>query len=135
MTKPVVVKGEHDRKFTLTVPKSATVKKIRIDDGLVSGNQSKKCDWAITVNPSTQEYFFFIELKGGDLAHAVKQLEASIIELKRLHGAYKQKQAHAVCSRIIPSFDSRFQVAVKNFKDKHGFLLKRHSQSGQASCY
>lgn len=134
MTKPVVVEGEHGRKFTLTVPKSATVEKIRIDEGLVRGNQSKKCDWAIKVNPGSREHFFFVELKGGDLAHAVRQLESSIIELKHLHEFYGNKQAHAVCSRIIPSFSSQFQVAVKNFKDKHGFLLRRHSQAGQASC-
>jgi hypothetical protein len=128
VTKPVVVKGEHGRKFTLIVPKPAVVEKVRIDDGAIKGNQTKKCDWAIKINPATLDYVFFIELKGSALDQAIKQLECTIIELKEFHHGYKNKQAHAVCSKILPAFNSSAQVAIANFSRKHGFILKWHSQ-------
>lgn len=133
MSKLVVVE-ERGRKFTVCTAANANVEKIRIDDGLISGNANKKCDWVIEVNPHTKQYVFFVELKGSDLSHAIKQLECSIVELKSQYQPYKNKQAHAVCSRIIPAVTASAQVAAVNFKKKHGFLLKWHSQSGKVSC-
>lgn len=133
MTRPVVVE-ENGRKFTVVVPKSAKSEKIRVDGGLINSNKKKKCDWAIRINPNEQEHFFFVELKGTDLLYAIDQLEATIVELRDLHKAYADKQAHAVCSRVIPHFQSGAQNAAVRFKKKYGFVLRWHSNAGTTKC-
>lgn len=133
MSKPVVVE-EKGKKFTVNAPKKAKVEKVRIDGGLIRDDTSRKCDWAIKINPHEYEYIFYVELKGCDLLHAISQLEMTIKCLRSEHGSYQNKQAHAVCSRVIPAILSSAQVKAINFKKNYDFILKWHSQSGVANC-
>lgn len=128
MTKPIVVE-ENGRKFTLLVKKSLTAEKVRVDDGIIKCKNTKKCDWAILVNSNNNSEIFFIELKGVDLKQAIEQLESTILKIGDFHCGYASKQAHAVCSKIIPGFVSSAQVKAVIFKKKYGFTLRWHSQS------
>lgn len=133
MTKPVVV-AEKGRKFTVIAPKDSTCEKIKVDGGLITSDRKKKCDWAIKVSSDGVGHFFFVELKGADLMYAIKQLEATIGQLSDIYKGIEDRQAHAVCSKVTPRFQSGAQVAAVRFKKNHGFLLKWHSQEGRAKC-
>ena len=131
----IVVCSEKGRSFELQHPKGWQSEKIKIDGGLISGNETEKCDYAITIiNNSDKNYLFFIELKGHDLMKAISQLESTINQLITTHFSnFPDRQAHAVCSRIIPNVTTSAQVAAVRFKKKYGFLLKWHSQKGIVS--
>ncbi|WP_446808369.1 hypothetical protein ACH50O_13815 [Methylomonas sp. 2BW1-5-20] len=130
----IVVCSEKGRSFELQSPKNWQSEKIKIDGGLISGNETEKCDYAITVkNNLDNKYLFFIELKGHDLMKAISQLESTINQLITHFPDFPDRQAHAVCSRIIPNVTTTAQIAAVRFKKKHGFLLKWHSQKGIVS--
>jgi len=121
---------ENGRCFELHGPKNWEIKKIKIDGDVIKGNQTEKCDYAITVRDSTpvNHALFYVELKGKDLLKAISQLESTVIQLKSEFNGFKSHEAHAVCRRIIPYVQASAQVQAVNFKKKYGFLLRWHSQ-------
>lgn len=126
-----VVCRENSCSFEVKAPKDWSLNKIKIDGGLITGNLTERCDYAVLASKSeNKNSFFFIELKGTDLRKAISQLETSVLNLSDLHAGYENKYARAICTRIIPFISSEAQVSAIRFRKKYGFCLKWHSQQG-----
>ena len=111
--------------------------KIRIDDDFITDKKIAKCDYAVLLSDKQPKHtLLYIELKGSNLGRAIEQLE-STIKILRVHPdfcGYKEKQAHAVCSKIrIPKTDTSVQKAKDRFLHSYQFILKCHSQKGIVS--
>lgn len=126
-----VVCRENSRYFSIEAPSNWTLEKIKIDGGVVTDEAVKRCDYALLAKEGkARRNFFFVELKGKDLARAIKQLESSIEHLPHLFCGYEERHARAVCSRVVPFITSSAQVAACRFKRRLGFDLLWYSQCG-----
>lgn len=122
---------ENKCSFEVMAPTNFTLQKIKIDGGVINDNETERCDYAVTADEKDKKHsFFFIELKGRDLAKAISQLETTIITLPNLHKEFKNKHARAVCSKITPFINSSAQVQVMKFLSKYKFNLRWHSTHG-----
>jgi len=74
------------------------VAKIRIDDGLVPDQRTKKCDYLVVNWDSAHS--FFIELKGSNLTRAIAQINAT---LDLLWSDIKKMGIHTAHARIVLS--------------------------------
>lgn len=118
----VIVFEENTRKMTFRNPNRRTVTEVRVDgceitDGL-------KCDFLL-IEPEQTEHF--VELKGGDIAHACRQILATHQQLSR-----KRAEVFAwVVSSKFPQDDStlrqlkmecrrrRIKLAIKNSQQSY----------------
>lgn len=127
---------ENGRSLEVLVPKEWGLRKIKIDGGLIQGNETERCDFAVMIifpiKPESRHTLICVELKGHDLKKAISQLETTIKILKNHNefNSFKNLQAHAVCSRVIPHIQSFAQNQAVKFKKSHDCLLKWHSQKG-----
>jgi len=69
-----IVLEEESSKITFLNPKQIEVRKIRIDGCVIK--EGIKCDYMIITIHNGYEYY--IELKGSDVDHALKQIERTI---------------------------------------------------------
>ncbi len=77
------------------------IRKVRIDKCIEQTIGQKLCDYLMEIKSIHR--VIFIELKGGDLVHALKQLHSSIIYLKPEFINY-QIDVRIVGSRDVPGF-------------------------------
>lgn len=87
---------ENGMRYELKNDNHSCVKKINIDNCLISDPQMPKCDYAVLICNS--EICCFVELKGSDIDHACEQIRSTITQLKNI--VMKCKKIYA---RIIPS--------------------------------
>jgi hypothetical protein len=130
----ILICEENRRKFTLNYPRNWTkTEKIKIDDGLIKVENIKKCDYVVIVidNKDIKLHIYYIELKGKDVEHAIKQLKSTLeyvntnkqnLHLERLRG-YSKIEALAICSKIEPYTDSSIQVSQVKFKKNYNCFL------------
>lgn len=97
-------------------PHQHLLTKVYVDGCQIT--EGVKCDYLI-LDHCHNEYF--VELKGKDLPHAVKQLKAAIQQLSDKNSTGK-KQAIIVSSRN-PSNDTSIQRAKVVFKKKYNVEL------------
>jgi len=71
---PRIVVSERQSKLTLDNPDRKSVRRVRVDGCLPS--DGPRCDYLLI---PAAGFEIFVELKGSDIAHAVLQLEASIL--------------------------------------------------------
>jgi len=90
---------EHKRKLTIINPSGRVIRKITVDKCLVPETSSeKRCDFMFEIDePITQ--VIYLELKGGHIEEAVKQLTVTLNNFKPIHKDYK-KECHIVASRV-----------------------------------
>lgn len=91
---------EKGKKFILINKTGFRIKKIRVDGCLRQQQNEKRCDYLINayspdITKGQKPIAFFIELKGGDLNRAVKQLIDSVVYLK------SEFSGHILNARII----------------------------------
>ena len=70
---PVVVREKKSR-YRLENPTSKEICKTRIDNCYI--NQGKRCDWLVVDCEAANAYF--VELKGADFRHAIRQIISTI---------------------------------------------------------
>lgn len=98
---------EKGRKFILVNTNRKEVLRIRIDNCVIKDNNSNKCDFLI-IDPDKNNSYF-IELKGQNVKHALKQLEDTIQKIENISNGYiktkfSKKFAFAVLSQCpLPS--------------------------------
>jgi hypothetical protein len=76
---PIITVSENKSKYSLNNPQRREVCKVVIDGCLMTGDQGKQCDYLLLSCDTSVAYF--IELKGKDLSHAIRQLDQSIDQL------------------------------------------------------
>lgn len=102
--------------------------KIKFDDCTcpMSKPTDKRCDWII--DSSSNNTYYFIELKGADIVKALEQLENSV----KIVQPKKKFECHIVKSSGaggIPSFSTKFQVVRKKMLSWGGDIFKPHSST------
>ena len=73
--------GRRTSNLKLDNPTRRRVEKIQIDDCVIK--QGLRCDWLLRTDDSVSKQDIFVELKGSDIEHAVRQLEESLRVLAR----------------------------------------------------
>lgn len=98
--------------------------KIRIDGCCFnSGENCQRCDWGVIMEDDSGRSALFVELKGSDLSHAVKQLKASIKDFLAIYRELKIDSCHIVMSGAIPS--TAAQQHKKDFRKISPLHIKR----------
>lgn len=88
----------------------------KVDGCLIS--DGIKCDWLLVDEKSKTE--IYIELKGCDVAHAVKQI-CKTVEL--LSDKAEKKWGYVICTRS-PMSATEIQRATKSVAKSHGLFLR-----------
>lgn len=98
--------------------------KIKVDGGLISSSSVDKCDFMVHWDVPKQTVFY-VELKGSDVAKAIKQLKSTIEQTKAKFESFSNKNCVIVCSRY-PQEDSTIRRLREDLR-KLGYKL--HSKS------
>jgi hypothetical protein len=95
----------------------ASVRKVKVDGCVI--RDGLRCDWLIIGADQSE---FFVELKGGDVHHGIKQLEASM-HLRDTESS-APKLACLVNARMAKPARTRYLKSKETFKKKYNVTLK-----------
>jgi len=122
-----IVLQENRSKITFLNLNQDKILKIKIDGCVINDNNVLRCDYAIVL---CNEVEIYIELKGSDISHAVKQIESTITLLSE--DSKKIRKLCFVVSTRVPkqttsiqnlqikfkrNFNASFRI--KNIKDEY----------------
>ena len=122
-----IVLQENKSKITFLNPNEDEILIIKVDGCVISDNETLRCDYALIPADAVEIY---VELKGSDIAQAVKQIESTIKLLSE--NPQKIKKLCFVVSTRVPKqtpsiqqlkiqfkkkFNASFQI--KNIQDKY----------------
>lgn len=99
------IASEKGKTFRLINRSGYKVKKVKIDQCFPQKQGEKRCDYLMSIDEPGFKSAFFIELKGGGLVYALKQIYDSIIYLKAELKGF-QLQARIVGSGDVPGFNN-----------------------------
>ncbi len=99
----ICIAFEKGKTYRLNNNSSYKIRKVKVDKCIAQDIGEKRCDYLMEIK--SIERVIFIELKGGDLAHALRQLFSAITLLKKEFGNF-QIDARIVGSRDVPGFIS-----------------------------
>lgn len=115
----IIVVREKGRKFTIQNNSSLEINKVKVDGCYItSGN---KCDYLFEIINKNITEVFYVELKGKNIEHAIKQLTATVAHCKLIHKDIK-RECYIVASRV-PKSSTSTQNLKKEFKRKHKIQL------------
>jgi hypothetical protein len=120
----IITVKEKKSSFTIENSSSKDINKVEVDGCLNQSTSNKKCDFLFEVlNNSIIEEVLYIELKGKDIANAIKQLEQTIqfCNSQYNHNTLKQ-ECYIVASRV-PSSGTSSQNIKKAFKRNNKIIL------------
>lgn len=107
-------------------PQQREAKKIQVD-GCLLPVDVEKCDWLLTVELPAPKAIF-VELKGGNVDKAVRQLESTLQKTKSEYGGYKK--ICRVVSTKSPLSSSEIQRIQIYMRMKHGANFKVETIKG-----
>lgn len=93
-------------------PQRKSCLKVQVDGCVVKSTQETKCD-NLLVEDNGNEHF--VELKGTDVAHALKQLDGTILKLTDKANKTKKVFAYVVCTNIAPQISGFVQKMKAKF--------------------
>ncbi len=105
---------EHKRKIIFINPKCCEVLKITVDDCQIT--EGPRCDFLVICNSSEH----FVELKGGDIRHAFKQLKATIRKLG--NSSCQARHCYVIANRC-PLISSEIQIYKHKFMKHYASTL------------
>jgi len=108
-----LVLQENKSKITFLNPNQDQVLIIRVDGCVIKDNKILRCDYAIV---PCDEIEIYVELKGSDISHAVKQIESTIKFLS--DNPQKIKKLCFVVSTRVPKQSTSVQQLQSQFKKK-----------------
>ncbi len=108
-----IVLQENKSKITFLNPNRNEILTIKVDGCVIKGNESLRCDYAIV---PCDEVEIYVELKGSDIAYAVKQIESTICLLS--DDSQKIKKLCFVVSTQVPRLTTSIQQVQSQFKKK-----------------
>ena len=96
------IASQNGKTYRLENNSNFDIKKIKIDGCLDAKKEGeKRCDYLMEIQQIAR--VIYIELKGGDLSHALKQIHSSVLHLKSEYENF-QIDARIVGSRDVPGF-------------------------------
>jgi hypothetical protein len=108
-----LVLQENKSKITFLNPNQDQVLIIRVDGCVIKDNEILRCDYAIV---PCDEIEIYVELKGSDISHAVKQIESTIKLLS--DNPKKIKKLCFIVSTRVPKQSTSVQQLQSQFKKK-----------------
>lgn len=89
--------SEKGVRYRMRLKVAADCRVYRVDGGVIDEPGVPRCDWAIHASsPSGAGLAVFVELKGSDVEHAVKQLRSTLE-----HPLFKRGMPRRVMARIV----------------------------------
>lgn len=127
---PNVKAEENGKKFIALNPNRKEVLRIKIDGCVINDNTTNKCDFLI-IDPQ-KDNAYFIELKGKNVKHAIKQLNDTIEKIDNLSNKYISKSfsgkfAFAILSQC-PLASVEIQNIQKEFSKKKIKLVIKNKE-------
>lgn len=104
----IVVAEERSKQLRIINPKEKRISKIQIDGCLIT-DDSLKCDYVFEINNPVSKAIY-LELKGTDIPHSIKQLKSTLQLLKGKHKKV-EKDCIVVCYSV-----PRTTPKIQNFK-------------------
>jgi hypothetical protein len=108
-----IVLQENKSKITFLNPEQKKILKIRVDGCAIRGDNTLRCDYALVPDNGVEIY---VELKGSDIPHAIKQLESTINLLS--DNPQKIKKLCFVVSTRVPKQTTSIQQLQSQFKKR-----------------
>jgi hypothetical protein len=104
--------GQKTSAVYLLNPTGRTIERVEVDDCVIT--VGRRCDWLIVMNDSISRAEIYVELKGSDILHAIKQIEATIKRLSADHT--KGQKRSLVVLRQVPIERTVVQTTRQKFK-------------------
>lgn len=95
--------SENSKIYTLLNESELKIKLVAVDKCIVREEGYKSCDFLLIINDKGIKRTIFVELKGGDLIHALEQVYDSLTYLKQEFKSH-QFDARIVGSRDVPGY-------------------------------
>lgn len=111
-----LVFAEEKSRFEVSNKNKRKVELHKVDDCLIT--KGIRCDWLLIDAMTKAEVF--IELKGGDVEHAVNQIIESVRQLSKSAG---KKNGYVICTRN-PLSATQVQLLVKKVFKDHKLALR-----------
>jgi len=123
ITKDSNIKFEEQKsKITFVNKSKKSCLNIDVDGGVIPSNtRAARCD-KLLVEKSTS-LFCFVELKGGNIEHAIEQLEASLKNPKLNPECAQQKLAFVVGKNHFPASSPLIQKGMKKISSLNAKLI------------
>lgn len=122
---------EQRTKYLLRFGKRRTCVAYQVDGNIIT--EGNRCDYLVLAKQDEDSQdnnwkAVFIELKGTDVEHALKQLDAGMSNSKLKHSSINERHARIV-AKSFPSSKSnpKFETAKRIFKERHKCSLKQVS--------
>jgi hypothetical protein len=101
----VYVVSEKGKSYSLQNQSDFLIKVARVDKCFPQNEGEKRCDYLMYMAEKKMRRAIFIELKGGDLAHGIKQVYETLIYLKPALDNYRL-DARIIGNRNVPNLIS-----------------------------
>ncbi len=119
-TNKIVTVSENRRKFTIDNSSALSINRVQVDGCYITSGL--KCDYLFEIIDNNNIIkVFYVELKGKNIEHAIKQLTATVAHCKLIHKDIK-RECYIVASRV-PKSSTSAQNLKKEFKRKHNIQL------------
>lgn len=118
-TDKIVSVSENKRTFRVNNKSLFTVNQVTVDGCYITSGL--KCDYLFEIINQTINRVFYVELKGKNIEHGIKQLEATIHHCKSEHKSIP-KLCYIIASRV-PKSSTSSQKLKKEFKRKNNIQL------------
>jgi hypothetical protein len=118
------VAEENGRKYLLDNGRDRyLIRKVKLDGCVAVPVGNKQCDFLFSVDAQQSNRVFFVELKGGDVLQALKQINDTI-DFMRLEFAGYRIDARIVSSKGVPYAESRHYKRLLRKVDPTGGNIK-----------
>ena len=97
------VATENGKTYKLINKSKVQIRKVKVDNCIQQREGEKRCDYLMSIDNKEHKKVFFIELKGGGLSDAIKQIYSTIIYLQAELKGF-QLEARIVESGDVPNF-------------------------------
>lgn len=97
----ICIAYENGKKYELINSSDINIRKVKVDGCLVQYEGQRRCDYLM--DSEEKKRVIFIELKGGDLNSAIKQIYSTTIFLHEEYISYR-KDARIIGGRDVPGF-------------------------------
>lgn len=116
-----IVIEENRRKLIVLNNANFKINKVRVDGCYITNKL--KCDYLLELidNKDNVHIVFYVELKGSDINHAIKQVESTMRYCRAEHNNLK-KECYIILSRF-PSAGTSAQILKKKFKKNNKVQL------------
>lgn len=123
LTKDSNIKFEEQKsKITFVNKSKKSCLKVDVDGGVIPSNtRSARCDKLLVEESAL--LFCFVELKGGDIEHAIEQLEASLKNPKLNPEFAQRKLAFVVGKNHFPASSPLIQKGMKKISSLNAKLI------------